>query len=63
MANWREPFGDRRQEIVFIGIGMDQGALRKRLDACLLTQDKMRGGPKARGRFPDPFPRWSTEAP
>ena len=63
MANWREPFGDRRQEIVFIGIGMDEAALRKRLDACLLTQDEMRGGPKAWGRFADPFPRWSTEAP
>ena len=62
MANWREPFGDRRQEIVFIGIGMDEAALRKRLDACLLTQDEMRGGPKAWGRFADPFPRWSTEA-
>jgi G3E family GTPase len=60
LANWQEPHGDRRQEIVIIGIGMDDAALRRRLDACLLTQDEMRGGPKAWGRFPDPFPRWSA---
>jgi len=61
MANWREPFGDRRQEIVFIGIGMQEAALRQRLDACLLTDAEMRGGPKAWGRFADPFPRWSAQ--
>jgi G3E family GTPase len=58
MANWQEPFGDRRQEIVFIGIGMEEAALRRALDACLLTEDEMRGGPKAWGRFQDPFPAW-----
>jgi G3E family GTPase len=52
--------GDRRQEIVFIGIGMDEAALRQRLDACLLTTDEMRGGPDAWSRLPDPFPRWSA---
>ncbi|NGM19075.1 GTP-binding protein [Roseomonas stagni] len=58
MANWQEPFGDRRQEIVFIGVGMEEAALRRALDACLLTEDEMRGGPKAWGRFQDPFPAW-----
>ena len=62
MANWVEPHGDRRQEIVFIGIGMDEAVLRQKLDACLLTQDEMRGGPKAWGRFPDPFPVWQATA-
>jgi len=61
MANWVEPHGDRRQEIVFIGIGMDQTALRQQFDACLLTQDEMRGGPKAWGCFADPFPHWSAQ--
>lgn len=32
--SWEEPFGDRRQEIVFIGIGMDEAGIRSELDAC-----------------------------
>jgi len=58
-ANWVEPFGDRRQEIVFIGIGMDEAALRARLNACLLTAAEMRAGMKAWARLPDPFPKWA----
>ncbi|MBU8545205.1 MULTISPECIES: zinc metallochaperone GTPase ZigA [Roseomonadaceae] len=57
-ANWQEPFGDRRQEIVFIGIGMDEAGLRRQLDACLLTEREMKGGPKAWTRLEDPFPGW-----
>ncbi len=35
--NWNDIYGDRRQEIVFIGTGMDKEfALRTRLDACLV---------------------------
>ena len=55
---WREPHGDRRQEIVFIGIGMDEPALRRALDACLLTDVEMHGGPHAWAALPDPFPAW-----
>lgn len=33
---WAEPYGDRRQELVFIGAGIDWPQLRQRLDACLL---------------------------
>lgn len=35
LALWREPYGDRRQEIVFIGRDMDEAALRTALEACL----------------------------
>jgi G3E family GTPase len=59
LAQWEEPYGDRRQEIVFIGIGMAESVLRKRLDACLLTEAEMRGGPKSWAKLPDPFPPWS----
>ncbi|EHL96671.1 CobW/P47K family protein [Acetobacteraceae bacterium AT-5844] len=56
--NWQEPFGDRRQEVVFIGIGMDEAALRRELDACLLTDEELRKGQRAWARLPDPFPLW-----
>ena len=35
VANWAEPDGDRRQEIVLIGARLDEPALRAALDACL----------------------------
>ena len=60
---WDEVYGDRRQEIVFIGIDIDEAALRARLDACLLTQDEILLGHHAWTSMPDPFPRWRMEAP
>ncbi|MBM4009126.1 MAG: GTP-binding protein [Planctomycetes bacterium] len=57
-SNWQEPFGDRRQEIVFIGAGMDREALVRDFDACLLTAKEFAEGPKAWVRFEDPFPEW-----
>ena len=56
--HWSEPWGDRRQEIVFIGAGIDWPDLRARLDACLLP-DHQAPGPDALPRdLPDPFPLW-----
>jgi G3E family GTPase len=59
LKHWVEPWGDRRQEIVFIGVGMDEAALREELDACLLTGPELRAGERAWKRLPDPFPAWT----
>jgi G3E family GTPase len=56
--NWHEGVGDARQELVLIGVGMDEQALRQRLDACLLTDAEMAQGPHAWTRYDDPFPVW-----
>lgn len=56
--NWREPYGDRRQELVLIGVGMDEPKLRAGLQACLLTLTEMALGPSGWRRLPDPFPAW-----
>lgn len=37
LALWREPHGDRRQEIVFIGVALDEARVRRELEACLVT--------------------------
>ncbi|MFA5264608.1 MAG: GTP-binding protein, partial [Opitutaceae bacterium] len=34
-ALWQSPHGDRRQELVFIGIACDEAALRRALESCL----------------------------
>jgi G3E family GTPase len=33
---WITPIGDRRQELVFIGVGLDEKALRRQLAECLV---------------------------
>jgi G3E family GTPase len=56
-AQWQEPWGDRRQEIVFIGSGIDWSALEARLDEALLPVTAA-GGPESLPDLPDPFPVW-----
>jgi G3E family GTPase len=59
--NWSAPYGDRRQEIVFIGQGLDEASARAALGACLLTEAEEAEGSAAWRHYPDPFPRWMAE--
>ena len=56
-AHWQEPWGDRRQEIVFIGSGIDWPELRSRLDSCLVPKN-LASSPDTLPDMPDPFPLW-----
>lgn len=43
--SWSEPYGDRQQELVFIGIDMDQEKMEKVLDQLLLNDEEYELGP------------------
>lgn len=51
MKEWQEPYGDRRQQIVFIGIEMDQANIESALQKCLMTDAEIEKGYSG----PDPF--------
>ncbi|MBS1721280.1 MAG: zinc metallochaperone GTPase ZigA [Armatimonadetes bacterium] len=51
----QEPYGDRRQEIVLIGIGMDKPGLTEMLNSALLTDEEYNAGPDKWRKFKDPF--------
>tara|TARA_A100000164_G_scaffold158995_1_gene140996 strand:+ start:3431 stop:4651 length:1221 start_codon:yes stop_codon:yes gene_type:complete len=55
---WVEPFGDMRQELVFIGQNLDQRGITKTLDACLLTEEEVLQGKDYWIKLEDPFPDW-----
>jgi hypothetical protein len=59
--SWQEPFGDRRQELVFIGIDMDKDWLVQNLDACLLTLGEMLLAEAGWQEYCDPFPVWNIK--
>jgi len=58
-ARWDDAVGDAQQELVLIGIDMDEAALRAHLDACLLNDTEYASSPAAWTQLPDPFPRWA----
>ncbi len=61
---WHTLWGDRRQEIVFIGTqDMDKARMIAELDACLLPlPEEGAVDTRAWKALPDPFPEWGREA-
>ncbi len=55
---WVEPFGDMRQELVFIGQGLDEEQMVNALDSCLLSEEEVLRGKSYWKTLPDPFPLW-----
>ncbi|PPC86537.1 MAG: hypothetical protein CTY37_05640 [Methylotenera sp.] len=63
---WQEPFGDRQQELVIIGVHMDKNQLIAEIDRCLLTPTEMLLGDMGEymqgwKALSDPFPLWHQQ--
>ena len=58
---WHPLYGDRRQEIVIIGVDLDEDALRAAFDDCLLTEAEL-AHPSQWAALPHPFP-WPDPEP
>ena len=55
---WVEPFGDMRQELVFIGQGLDQEKMIQNLNECLLSEEEVLKGKAYWSTLDDPFTIW-----
>ena len=49
---------DMRQELVFIGQGLDKEAMTTALDNCLMTEEDLHKGQDFWENLNDPFPVW-----
>lgn len=54
-SDWDADFGDRKNEIVFIGQDMDEARLRRELELCLATEDELSAGAWKQG-YEDEWP-------
>ncbi len=54
-SDWDADFGDRKNEIVFIGQDMDETRIRRELEACLATDEELSTGEWKQG-YEDEWP-------
>jgi G3E family GTPase len=59
--NWKEPYGDRINEVVFIGTHMDRAAIEQAWKAMHLNFTETRKGMKGWTALADPFPSWEPK--
>lgn len=57
-ASFSGIYGDKRQEIVFIGIGLNVENITNTLNQCLLTDEEFQLKSSNWSRFYDPLPSW-----
>ncbi len=57
LPDWDHRYGDRAQQLVFIGQEMDEGMVRARLDACLLSEEIAGGDRASWTELANPFPK------
>ena len=60
-AEWEEPYGDRLNEVVFIGDAIAIQAVRAAFLACVLTPAELALGQSEWAGFADPFPAWQLD--
>ena len=58
-ANWEEPYGDRVNEIVFIGRKIDRSPIEAMLQSCELNPQESSLDENYWSSFVDPFPIWN----
>jgi G3E family GTPase len=56
--NWHAPYFDHRQELVFIGIGMNKNKIIDGLNDCLLSDEEWKLGVVGWRTLNDPFGEW-----
>jgi len=60
---WHPRFGDRIQQLVFIGQQMKEATIRARLDACLLDECLANASIEAWAQLSNPFPELEESEP
>ena len=66
VKDWQEPYGDRRQQLVYIGQELPKEEMLEALRKCLLDDRELAMGSEKWSTFRDPFPEravQTTEAP